>query len=140
MDQNLEYRMKNAPWMVSALEYAQACDKAIRERDYHALNKLGHWGRRNHQWLATEAMIPSHEAEKARSLMPDKTILTTADIAAELGITTQAVRQLARSHGVGQQISRGTWVFTPEDLERMRDRRPGTPGHKKNRVPPRDGV
>jgi len=54
-------------------------------------------------------------------------LLTTAQAAAQLGVSEQRVRQLAQARGVGWQISRGVWLFRPEDLARMQDRTPGRP-------------
>lgn len=53
--------------------------------------------------------------------------LTTADVAADLGVSERRVRALASSRNVGQQVSRGTWLFTRRDVEALRDRRPGRP-------------
>lgn len=50
-------------------------------------------------------------------------LLTTAEAARELGVSPQRVRHLAASRGVGRRIGRD-WVFTREDIEAMRVRRP----------------
>jgi len=63
--------------------------------------------------------------------MTEKTILTTRDVAAILGITPQRVRMLAQARGVGQQIERGIWLFRPEDVERLR---PGPRGRPKKQL------
>jgi len=52
-----------------------------------------------------------------------KGLRTTAEAARELGVSPQRVRQLAASRGVGRRISRD-WVFTREDIEALRVRRP----------------
>jgi len=54
-------------------------------------------------------------------------LLSTDDMASQLGVSVRRVRALARARGAGWQVSRGTWVFVPEDVERMRPGPPGRP-------------
>lgn len=75
---------------------------------------------------------PEPEAERtvrmpaamARALANEA--MDTAAAARELGLTPGRTRRLARSRGVGQ-VERGQWVFSPADIDAMRDRRPGRP-------------
>lgn len=57
-------------------------------------------------------------------------LLTTQDMAERLGVSVQRVRALAKARGVGWQVSRGTWVFLPEDVERLRPGPVGRPPAK----------
>jgi len=57
-------------------------------------------------------------------------LLTTQDMAHRLFVSARRVRALARARGVGRQVSRGTWLFRPEDEERLR---PGPPGRRRTR-------
>ncbi|MDP3909110.1 MAG: helix-turn-helix domain-containing protein [Gemmatimonadales bacterium] len=53
-------------------------------------------------------------------------LLTTADVARELGISPARVRVLARSRSVGRMV--GTqWLFTAADVDALRVRKPGRP-------------
>jgi hypothetical protein len=53
--------------------------------------------------------------------------LVAGDMAAEeLGITRQRVWKLARSRGLGWQVEKA-WIFTPAEVDAMRDRVPGRP-------------
>lgn len=54
-------------------------------------------------------------------------LMTTADVAAELGISERRVRALAAARNVGWQPGQGVWVFRPADIEMLRIRRPGRP-------------
>jgi hypothetical protein len=63
-------------------------------------------------------------------------LLTTTDVARLLGVTTGRVRfrrQLLAAKGVdvGRRMSSG-WVYTPEDVERLR---PGAVGRPKAKDP-----
>lgn len=53
--------------------------------------------------------------------------LTAKDVAKELGISRRRVIQLAQSRKVGGQLSSGAWVFTKDDLEKLKSRSPGRP-------------
>jgi len=53
-------------------------------------------------------------------------LLTTAQAAAELGVTDSRIRQLARELKVGTRIGRD-WMFKPTEIERLKDRKT-TPG------------
>lgn len=62
--------------------------------------------------------------------MPDK-LLTTADVAARLGVNTSRVRQLRialarRGVVVGRRLG-NTWVYVEADVERLRPGQPGRP-------------
>ena len=46
---------------------------------------------------------------------------TTQQAADALGITARRVRQLASELGIGQRMGRD-WVFTEDDIERIRQR------------------
>lgn len=54
-------------------------------------------------------------------------LMTTAEVAAELGISERRVRALAAARRVGWKVGRGAWVFRPEDVERLRPGPPGRP-------------
>lgn len=54
-------------------------------------------------------------------------LLTTDDMAATLNVTPRRVRALAKARGVGWQVSRGTWIFRPNDVERLRPYGVGRP-------------
>mgnify|MGYP000882152541 FL=1 len=53
--------------------------------------------------------------------MPTSPLYTTQQAADALGLTTGRVRQIARSLRIGQRIGRD-WVFTEDDIERIRQR------------------
>jgi len=57
-------------------------------------------------------------------------LMTTADVAAELGISERRVRALAAARNVGWKVGRGAWVFRPADIEMLRIRRPGRPSRE----------
>lgn len=57
-------------------------------------------------------------------------LMTTADVAAELGISERRVRALATARNVGWRVGRGVWVFRPADIEMLRIRRPGRPSRE----------
>jgi hypothetical protein len=57
-------------------------------------------------------------------------LLTTADAAKMLGVSTRRVRALAAARGVGQQVTRGVWIFTPQEISLLT---PGPSG--KHRLP-----
>jgi len=77
----------------------------------------------------------AHEAATVATDMARLDLVTTDMAAEELGITRQRVWKLARSRGLGWQIGRGAWVFTPAEIEQMRDRPPGRPGGRKGVKP-----
>jgi len=56
----------------------------------------------------------------------DVRLVDSAGAAEVLGITPRRVRALAVSRGLGWQTARD-WVFTPEEVESMRERTPGRP-------------
>ena len=53
--------------------------------------------------------------------------MTTTQVAAELGIHPSRVRRLAISRGLGTKITDRLWLFTAEEVEKMRTREPGRP-------------
>jgi hypothetical protein len=67
--------------------------------------------------------VPSNQR---RNLIPYE-FLTTAQVAAALGLTQHRVRALARSRGVGWAVNGRAWLFQPEDIERLRPLPPGRP-------------
>lgn len=68
-------------------------------------------------------------ADRARDLYDGPHRLYTATAAAaELGISRQRVIQLAEARNVGSRPVRGVWLFTPDDLDNLREpRKPGRP-------------
>lgn len=54
-------------------------------------------------------------------------LLTTDDMAARLNVSARRVRALARARNVGWQVSRGTWIFRPDDIEKLRPYTAGRP-------------
>ena len=54
------------------------------------------------------------------------TLYSTEDVANILGVQKRQVQKLAASRSVGSKIANGL-VFTPEDIEKMHDRRLGRP-------------
>jgi len=59
------------------------------------------------------------------SLMP------TANAALKLGVTERRIRALAKSRNIGWQVSRGTWLFRPEDIDKLRPGPCGRPPKSK---------
>lgn len=58
-------------------------------------------------------------------------LYSTAEAAAATGKAVQTIRQLAKSHSIGQRIGRD-WVFTQDDIERLKAvPKPGRPAFKK---------
>jgi hypothetical protein len=53
-------------------------------------------------------------------------VLTTAEVAKLLGLSTRRVRALAASRNLGQKLG-PILVFTPDEVEQMRERKPGRP-------------
>ena len=53
-------------------------------------------------------------------------LFNAADAARTLGITSARVRALAVSRKVGTKVGRD-WIFTLQDIEAMRERKPGRP-------------
>jgi len=62
------------------------------------------------------------------------TLFSTAQIAALLGKSARNVRALARSHGLGIHLGHDL-IFTQQDVDFMKGRRPGNPNWKKAPVP-----
>jgi hypothetical protein len=61
--------------------------------------------------------------------------MTTAQVAAELGMQPQSVQKLARKRGLGTRIGQpptSPLVFTPAEVEALRDRRVGYPAGRPN--------
>ena len=51
---------------------------------------------------------------------------TSQTVADRLGISRRRVLALARSRSLGWNAGRD-WIFTPQDIDAMRDRKPGRP-------------
>ena len=49
-------------------------------------------------------------------------LLTSTQVAAELGVNDSRIRQLARQKQIGQKLGRD-WVFTVEEVEKLRTRK-----------------
>lgn len=66
---------------------------------------------------------------RAHLSCPDATaaLLSTADVASELGISQQRVRQLAASRNLGQRIGQRSLAFSAADIDAMRSRVSGRP-------------
>lgn len=54
-------------------------------------------------------------------------LMTTEQVADQLGVSERRVRALATDRGVGWQVSRGTWLFRPGDIELLRPITRGRP-------------
>ena len=76
--------------------------------------------------VETLAMMVSRQAEG--DLLAS--LRSSAQVAAELGITPGRVSRLARSRGVGLLVGRD-WLFRPSDVDAMRTRQPGRPWPKR---------
>lgn len=63
-------------------------------------------------------------------------LYTAAQMAKALGISQRRVTALAESRSVGTRVG-GTRLFTPYDLERLRERRPGHQSANHPAHPPR---
>lgn len=53
-------------------------------------------------------------------------LYSSEEVATELGISNRRVPALAKSRGLGQKVG-NSLVFTPEEVDAMRERRPGRP-------------
>ena len=97
-----------------ASEIAKALDDLFRDMPAATLSReaVGHVLARVAQRVATDSAN--------QALL---SLMTTDDMAAKLGVSARRVRALAKSRGVGWQVSRGTWVFIPGDAEAMRRKR-----------------
>ena len=71
--------------------------------------------------------IVAQEAATVATDMARLDLWGTAAVATELGITRQRVWALARARGLGWQVEKA-WIFTPAEVDVMRDRPPGRPG------------
>jgi hypothetical protein len=61
--------------------------------------------------------------------------MTTAQVAAELGMQPQSVQKLARKRGLGTRVGKpptSPLVFTPAEVEALRHRRVGYPAGRPN--------
>lgn len=62
--------------------------------------------------------------------MPNKlSYLTAREVGARLGVTASLVRRRAKDRNVGLLVTERTRVFTDADVELLRPRPVGTPGH-----------
>lgn len=69
----------------------------------------------------------AREVRTATADMLLLSLLDTAAMAAQLGVSGARVRALAAARRVGWKVGRGAWVFRPEDVERLRPGPPGRP-------------
>lgn len=53
--------------------------------------------------------------------------MSTAEVAAELGVTPERVLALIKAKRLPAQKIGRTWVIDSDDIERVRDRKPGRP-------------
>jgi DNA-binding transcriptional MerR regulator len=49
--------------------------------------------------------------------------LTTSEMAKKLGVSERRVRFLALKRGVGENKSTRQWIFSPDDIEKLRPKR-----------------
>ena len=81
-----------------------------------------------HRWKPSPAVAnkialnAAHVAYTAGRHAAVAELLTTEQAAHALGVGMPHVRTLAERFGVGWQISRGVWLFRPEEVEAMRER------------------
>lgn len=54
-------------------------------------------------------------------------VLTTAQVAQELGLSVRRVQTLAQDRGIGQLLTARQRVFTPSDVAKLRPGKPGRP-------------
>jgi hypothetical protein len=73
--------------------------------------------------VALDAAWLAYQAGRAAAIAE---LVTTQQVADDLGITVSLVRRYARERGIGWEIGRD-WLFRPEDVERLRARKT-TPG------------
>lgn len=60
---------------------------------------------------------------------------STKQAAAELGVHTETVKRWARREGIGNKTHPRMWLFTPDDLDRLRELihpAPGNPDWRKS--------
>lgn len=57
-----------------------------------------------------------------------KSLLTTSQAAARLGIDPSRVRRLAQRYGIGQKIGPRLWVFTDADVAALQSHSTGKSG------------
>lgn len=74
--------------------------------------------------------VVAQEAATVAADMARLDLVGTATVATELGITRARVWKLARARGLGWQVEKA-WIFTPAEVDAMRDRPPGRPGGAK---------
>ncbi|CCF83658.1 DNA-binding protein [Nitrolancea hollandica] len=68
----------------------------------------------------------AHEAATAATSSVLHSLKTSGQVAEELGVNRQRVWQLAKSRQLGWHIGRDI-IFTPAEVDQMRDRKPGRP-------------
>ena len=49
-------------------------------------------------------------------------MITTAEMAERVGLSTRQVRHLAEQHNIGQRVG-GQWIFAEDDVDRFEVRR-----------------
>ena len=75
---------------------------------------------------ALEAVAITAFSEGERAALA--ALMTTDEMAAELGVSVRRVQALVKSRpGVGWQVSRGTWLFRRDEIEKLRPRAVGRP-------------
>lgn len=59
------------------------------------------------------------------------TLHNTSNVAERLGIDPSRVRRLAQHHAIGTKVGPRSWVFTDEDVDRLRSVSTGKAGRPK---------
>lgn len=80
------------------------------------------------QHIAMDALYRGYVAGKSDAIME---LMTTEQMAGQLGVSVRRVRAIASARGIGWSIGRDT-LFRPEDIEAMRPGKPGRPWEKTN--------
>lgn len=75
------------------------------------------------QQLAMDALYRGYQAGRTDAIME---LMTTEQMADELGISVRRVQVIAKRRGVGWEIGRDR-LFRQEDVEAMRPGKPGRP-------------
>lgn len=101
----------------------------IQTDTQHAIDDLTGGGLRpvSPAIAATICTRLAHMAYTAGKHDAIRDLKTVAEVATILGVNGSRVRVLAKHRGVGWQVSRGTWLFSPADVDAMRVRTPGRP-------------
>ncbi len=75
------------------------------------------------QAVAMDALYRGYQAGRTDAIME---LMTTEQMAGELGVSVRRVQAIANRRGVGWSIGRDV-LFRPEDIEAMRPGKPGRP-------------